>query len=90
MFHCGATIHECLSNDRQTGIHYVGFVDVKDELWILNDINPETQWKTAWMKENTACYTSEANLGQFEIRHQYFCQMQMTCCFSTYGQHLGQ
>lgn len=43
----GATVHECLCDDRQTGVNDVGLVDVKHKLWVLDDVHPESQWKTA-------------------------------------------
>ena len=31
------------SNDRETGIHCVTFVDVKHKLWVLHHVDPESQ-----------------------------------------------
>ena len=51
MFHCRTTVHERLSNDRETRIDYVGLVDVKHKLWVLDDVHPESQRKTVDSKK---------------------------------------
>lgn len=44
---CGRTsIHERLSNHRQTGIHRRCLVYIKDEIWVFYEINPKSQRKT--------------------------------------------
>lgn len=42
----GAGIHECLSDDGQNSIHMIGGLHIKDELWILQDVDPESKWQT--------------------------------------------
>ena len=43
----GAGDHERLCNDRQTCVHDTRLPNVKHEVWILHDINPKPQRKTA-------------------------------------------
>lgn len=39
----GAGIHEGLGDDGQHSVHVVRGLHVKDELWVLQDIDPEAQ-----------------------------------------------
>lgn len=38
-----AGVHEGLSYHRENGVHVVRYLNVKDELRVLNDVDPETQ-----------------------------------------------
>lgn len=40
----GAGVHKGLGDDGQHGVHVVWGLHVKDELWVLEDIDPEPQW----------------------------------------------
>jgi hypothetical protein len=60
MLCCGTRIHERLSNDRQARIHCCRFVDVKNEVRILDKIYPKPQWKT--VKERTFCLNILKNI----------------------------
>lgn len=44
----GARIHKGLSYDRQHSIHVVWRLHIKDELRVLQDIDPEPQWQAVW------------------------------------------
>ena len=65
MFHCRATVHEGLSNDRQTRVDDVGLVDVKHKLWVLDNVHPESQRKTVYSKE---IYVSTYTAGYAVLR----------------------
>lgn len=47
MLTLGASIHEGLGDDGQRSVHHFGHVDVKDEVWILEDVHPESQREAA-------------------------------------------
>lgn len=39
----GAGVHESLGDDGEHGVHVLRRLDVKDELWVLDDVDPEAQ-----------------------------------------------
>src|SRR4029434_8631558 len=47
----GAGVHEGLGDDGQHGVHVVGRLNVKDELRVLHDVDPEPQWQTVRGRE---------------------------------------
>lgn len=55
----GAGIHEGLSDDGQDSVHVVGCLDIKDELRVLHNVDPEAQRQTGSGREhNTVTITS--------------------------------
>lgn len=55
----GAGIHEGLGDDGQHGIHVVRGLHVKDELWVLQDIDPEAQGQTVWTEKKVDAHVNK-------------------------------
>lgn len=58
----GAGVHEGLSDDREDGVHVVRHLDVKDELRVLNDVDPETQREAGDKQNGTQIGLLQVNL----------------------------
>ena len=43
----GAGIHEGLCNEEQHGVHVIGRLHIKNELWVFDDVDPEPQRQAA-------------------------------------------
>lgn len=53
----GAGVHESLGDDGEHGVHVLGRLDVKDELWVLDDVDPEAQRQTEGTGGQACVYT---------------------------------
>lgn len=68
VFALGAGIHKGLGDDRQRGIHHFGYVDVEDEVGVLQDVNPEPQRQAA--NRGTRLYNDHTSLSTLLITNR--------------------